>query len=56
VNLHLRDHRLGWRYREVCLVDAIADVFGSDPLAKQKQACVTKQIFDVVGYSAWAVN
>ena len=56
VTLHLRDHRIGWRYRDNCAVHSYWDVFGEDPLAKQKQACAAKQLFDVMGYSPWSAT
>lgn len=56
VALHLRDHRIGWRYRDVCGVHSADDVNSDTPLDKQRQACAAKQLFDVVGYSAWAAT
>jgi hypothetical protein len=53
VYLHLRDPRIGWRYRETCQVFSRHDIFGDSPLAKQKQMCAVKQLFDVVGLSPW---
>ena len=53
VNLHLRDHRLGWRYRDNCEVFGIDDVFGDDPLQWQKHMCAAKQLFDVLGSQPW---
>ena len=53
VNLHLRDHRLGWRYRDNCGVNGISDVFGDDPLQWQKHMCAAKQLHDVLGSQPW---
>jgi Putative peptidoglycan binding domain len=38
-----------------CEVTGRADVYGTDPLQKQKQACVTKVVFDISGYSPWSL-
>lgn len=38
-----------------CQVDETSDIFGNNPLAQQKQACITKIIYDVSGFSPWAL-
>lgn len=53
INLHLRDQRIGWRYRDLCGVHSVYDVNSDEPLDKQRQACAAKQLYDVVGMSAW---
>jgi len=55
IKLHLRDHRLGWRYRDNCGVHSIPDAFGDNPSAKQKHMCAAKQLYDVMGLSPWAL-
>jgi Putative peptidoglycan binding domain/HNH endonuclease len=55
INLHLRDYQIGPLYRDNCQVFAIADAFGSNPLAKQKHMCAARQLFDVKGYRPWAL-
>jgi hypothetical protein len=55
VLLHLRDHDLGWRYRERCLIFQVSDVLGNTPLQKQKNACAAVQLLEVQGRSAWDV-
>jgi hypothetical protein len=54
VGLHLRDHRLAGRYH-ACGVYSYADVNSDTPGDKLRQACAAKALFDVVGYSAWAL-
>ena len=54
VGLHLRDHRLAGRYHQ-CGVYSYADVNSDTPGDKLRQACAAKALFDVVGYSAWAL-
>lgn len=36
-----------------CQVTAMNDIRGDSPLQKQRQACVTKVVFDISGYSPW---
>ena len=55
VGLHLRDHRLAGRYHD-CGVWSAADVNSDTPGDKLRQACATRALFDVVGYSAWATS
>lgn len=38
-----------------CGVTGRADIYGPDPLQKQKSACVTKVVFDISGYSPWTL-
>lgn len=52
--LHLRDHRLGWRYRDNCGVFGISDAFGDTPGAKQRHMCAAKQLYDVLGTQPWS--
>lgn len=45
------------QYREriinECGVTGRTDILGDSPLQKQKQACVTRVVFDISGYSPW---
>ena len=36
-----------------CQVDSMNDIVGDNGLAKQKQACVTKVVYDISGLSPW---
>lgn len=36
-----------------CQVNGRSDILGDDPLQKQKQACVTKVVYDISGLSPW---
>jgi hypothetical protein len=35
-------------------VNGRSDILGESPLAKQKQMCVTKVVFDISGYGPWS--
>lgn len=52
--MHFADSQGWWAY-VACEIDEVSDYNGDEPLDKQKQACAAKGIFDVVGYSAWAL-
>lgn len=39
---------------EQCQVRGADDINSDDPLEKQKQACVTKVVYDISGYGPWA--
>lgn len=41
------------RIIDECKVTGSADIYGLDPLQKQKQACVTAVVFQISGYSPW---
>lgn len=47
----------GSAYREriidECQVNEMNDIKGDSPLQKQRQACVTKVVFDISGFSPW---
>jgi hypothetical protein len=53
VNLHLRDHRTGPRYRQECGINGIDDIFGNSPIQRQRQMCAGAVIYQTVGRSAW---
>jgi len=55
VALHLRDRRLVDRYHS-CGVYSRSDVDSDTSADKRRQACATKALFDVVGYSAWSTS
>lgn len=38
-----------------CQVNERSDILGDSPLQKQKQACVTKVVYDISGYSPWSL-
>lgn len=52
VSLHLRDHRLAPMYAE-CNITSIEDIFGNEPIKKQRQACGAAAVYQVQGGSAW---
>lgn len=52
VSLHLEDHRLGPMYAE-CDITSIEDIFGNEPIQKQRNACGARAVYDVQGGSAW---
>lgn len=52
VRLHLRDPRVAPGYAD-CGVGAISDVYGDNPLAKQKQMCAAAVLYSVVGFAPW---
>ena len=56
VNLHLRDHRIGPRYRDNCDVHQISDVFGDTPEQKRKHMCAARQLHDVMGTQPWSAT
>lgn len=39
----------------VCKVTQVSDFYGTHPLQKQKQACVTRIVYDISGFSPWAL-
>lgn len=51
---HLADARMRPRYA-LCGIDSVSDYYGNDPSQKQKQACATKALYDVVGLSPWSL-
>jgi hypothetical protein len=50
---HLRSPGYRDRIINECQVTSKYDIWGEDPLQKQKQACVTKVVYDVSGISPW---
>ena len=52
VNLYLKDYQMK-PHMVLCDVDEKNDVLGLDAYDKQRNACVAKALFDVVGYSPW---
>jgi hypothetical protein len=53
VSTHLKDHRLGPRYRDNCGIYGTSDILGDNALAKQKNACGAAQVYAVQGGGAW---
>lgn len=53
VSLHLKDHRLGHRYRDECGVHSKDDVNSDVPIEKQRQACAVSVLYDVMGSDPW---
>ena len=56
VDLQLEDHRAGPVFRDYCAIYSIDDVNSDAPLDKQRQACGAKALFNIVGYTAWALS
>jgi hypothetical protein len=54
-SLHLRDHRIGWRYRDACAVFAETDIDGPEPIEKQKHVCAAAQLYVVMGMGPWSL-
>lgn len=54
--LHQMHFRPGNKIDQVCGADSYEDVNSDNPLDKQRQACSAKQLFDVVGFSAWSAT
>lgn len=52
VSLHLQDHRLAPMYAE-CGIASIEDIFGNEPIKKQRNACGAAAVYAVQGGSAW---
>ena len=56
VSVQLADHRAGPVFRDYCAIYSHDDVNSDTPLDKQRQACGAKALFDIVGYTAWALT
>lgn len=54
IPLHLQDARMR-PLLAACGVDSYADVNSATPADRQRQACAAAALYDVVGYSAWAL-
>ena len=55
ISSHLsRQSQYRGRIINECQVNGADDIRGDSPLQKQKQACVTKVVYDISGYSPWA--
>lgn len=54
ISLQIRDYRITDRYH-LCGVWSSDDVNSDTPLDKQRQVCAAAVLYDVVGYSAWAL-
>lgn len=54
VSLFLRDGSMRGRLA-ACDVDSPGDVIGNDPYDKQRNACVTRALYDVRGLSPWSL-
>lgn len=46
---------IGQPHTDHCDVAEIADMFGADPFARSKNACMAKAVFDLQGFCAWDV-
>lgn len=54
ISLQIQDYRITDRYH-LCGVWSSDDVNSDTPLDKQRQVCAAAVLYDVVGYSAWAL-
>lgn len=54
INMFARDHRMRSKLAD-CDVRVLADVVGTEPYDKQRNACVAKSLYEVQGIQAWAL-
>lgn len=53
-SIHMKDPRMQPVYAD-CGVNSPSDYDGPQPIEKQRQACVAKGLYDLVGYQPWAL-
>lgn len=51
----IHEIHIGQPHTEHCDVDEIADMFGDNPTARSKNACMAKAVYDLQGPCAWDV-